>query len=95
MPDWAAVATDWDAVHLSWLGLVTTEGRVIELDDGDVTIMRNWCSERTTWLTPRLDLGDEVLREPDDGRAGRSDLVTVRSADDERAWLRAVVQGRR
>jgi hypothetical protein len=94
MPDWAAVAADWDAVHLSWLGLVTTEGRVVELDDGDVTILRNWCSERTTWLTPRLDLGAEVLRQPDDGRARLPDIVTVRSADDERAWLRAVLQDR-
>lgn len=94
MPDWPAVAADWDAVHLSWRGLVTTEGRVVELDDGDVTILRNWCSERTTWLTPRLDLGNEVLRQPDDGGADRAGIVTVRSVDDERAWLRTVLQHR-
>jgi hypothetical protein len=95
MPDWAAVAVDWDAVHLSWLGFVTTEGRVLELDNGDVTILRNWCSERTNWLTPRLDADDEVLRQPNDGRASRPDIVTARSADDELAWLRTVLQRHR
>jgi hypothetical protein len=94
MPDWVAVAADWDAVHLSWLGLVTTEGRVVELD-GDVTMLRNWCSERTAWLTPRLDAPAEVLRQPTDGWAKRSDLVIDRSAGDERAWLSTVLRRHR
>ncbi len=92
MPDWPAVAADWDAVHLSWLGLVTTEGRAVDLPDGDVTIMRNWCSERTCWLTPRLDIVDAIRREPDDGLARSPDTVSVRTADDERGWLQAVLQ---
>jgi hypothetical protein len=96
MPDWPAVAADWDAVHLSWLGLVTTEGRAVDVGDGDVTILRNWCSERTTWLSPRLDVVAEIIRQPaDEGRNYPQDLVTVRSADDERRWLHTVLQHHR
>ncbi|MFN3217984.1 MAG: hypothetical protein ACE367_15930 [Acidimicrobiales bacterium] len=51
VPDWASVARDWDGVHLSWAGLVTTEGFVSDLPDGDVAMLRYWFTERTLWLT--------------------------------------------
>lgn len=35
IPDWDAVASDWDAVHLSVAGYLTTATRAIRLDDGD------------------------------------------------------------
>ena len=50
LPDWAAVAHDFDAVHLSWAGFLTTEGFVSDLTDGGVTMLRYWGSERTLWL---------------------------------------------
>ena len=53
MPDWAAVATEYDAVHLSWCGMLTAEGRVTalpELGPDVVTMLRYWFSERTLWL---------------------------------------------
>ena len=53
MPDWAAVATEFDGVHLSWLGKLTCEGRVIDLPElgrNAVSLVRYWGSERTTWL---------------------------------------------
>ena len=53
MPDWAAVAAEFDGVHLSWLGKLTCEGRVIsvpELGRNAVSLVRYWGSERTTWL---------------------------------------------
>jgi hypothetical protein len=50
LPDWAAVRGDYDGVHLSWAGFMTTEGRVTELGDGSVTMLRYWGSERTLWL---------------------------------------------
>lgn len=53
-PNWDIVAESWDAVHLTWAGSLTTEGLVIDLDDGDVTMLRNWNSERTLWLNPVL-----------------------------------------
>lgn len=50
LPDWAAVAADHDGVHLSWAGFLTAEGRVVDLGDGAVTMLRYWASERTLWL---------------------------------------------
>jgi hypothetical protein len=51
LPDWTAVQRDWDGVHLSWAGFVTTEGFVADLADGAVTMLRYWASERTLWLS--------------------------------------------
>lgn len=56
-PDWEAVGADWDGVHLSWAGFLLTDGTAIDLGDGDITMLRNWGSERTVWLAP-------VLRDP-------------------------------
>lgn len=50
LPDWAAVAADYQGVHLSWAGLLTTEGYVNDLSDGGVTMLRYWFTERTLWL---------------------------------------------
>ncbi|MEM9204398.1 MAG: hypothetical protein AAGC53_22375 [Actinomycetota bacterium] len=58
VPDWAAVAADYDAVHLSWAGLITTEGYVSRLGDGEVAMLRFWFSERTHWLHDHV--GDPV-----------------------------------
>ena len=54
VPDWPAVARDWDAVHLSWAGFLTTEGFISDLDGGGVTMLRYWSSERTLWLNDVL-----------------------------------------
>ena len=72
VPDWAAVAADYDGVHVSWAGFLTAEGYVSDLDGGDVTMLRYWFSERTLWLrdvfgepipldTPHSDIADIVL----------------------------------
>jgi hypothetical protein len=61
MPDWVAVAAEYDAVHLSWAGMLTSEGHVTAvsgLGPNVVTMLRYWFSERTLWLndvfgTPR------------------------------------------
>jgi hypothetical protein len=50
LPDWVEVAGDYDGVHLSWAGFVTTEGFVQDLGEGTVTMLRYWASERTLWL---------------------------------------------
>ncbi len=50
LPDWAAVADDYDGVHLSWAGFITTEGHVSDLGDDRLTMLRYWASERTLWL---------------------------------------------
>ena len=50
VPDWAAVARDFDGVHLSWAGFLTSEGYISDLADGSVAMLRFWQSERTLWL---------------------------------------------
>jgi hypothetical protein len=50
LPDWRAVACDYDGVHLSWAGFLTAEGFVSDLPGGGVTMLRYWGSERTLWL---------------------------------------------
>jgi hypothetical protein len=50
LPDWGAVAHDFDGVHLSWAGFLTAEGFVSDLSAGGVTMLRYWGSERTLWL---------------------------------------------
>lgn len=50
LPDWDAVASEYDGVHLSWAGFITTEGFVNDLGDRGATMLRYWSSERTLWL---------------------------------------------
>ena len=50
VPDWASVAEEWDAVHLSWAGLLTSEAYVSDLPDGGVAMLRFWLGERVLWL---------------------------------------------
>ena len=57
-PDWRAVAGDYDGVHLTWAGFLTTEGFVDVDDAGTVSLLRYWLSERTLWL-------HDVFGEPD------------------------------
>ena len=52
----------YDGIHLSWAGFITGEGRVVDLGDGDVTMLRYWFSERTLWLG---DVFGEPLSAPD------------------------------
>lgn len=50
LPDWQRVAKSFDAIHLSWAGFITMEGYVKSADEGTVTMLRSWGSERTHWL---------------------------------------------
>ncbi|MBW4078339.1 MAG: hypothetical protein HIU84_07490 [Acidobacteria bacterium] len=55
LPDWDRVAHDFDGVHLSWAGFLTSEGYISDLTDGGVTMLRYWGSERTLWLNDVFD----------------------------------------
>ncbi len=55
LPDWEGVAADFDGVHLSWAGFLTSEGYISDLTNGGVTMMRYWGSERTLWLHDVFD----------------------------------------
>lgn len=55
IPDWSAVADDWDAVHVSVAGYLTTATRELPLDDGDAaTVLAGWNPDQTWWLTESL-----------------------------------------
>lgn len=52
IPDWAAVAQDWDAVHVSVAGYLTTATRALDLADGTTaTMLAGWNPDQTWWLT--------------------------------------------
>lgn len=50
VPDWESVASEYDGIHLSWAGFITSEGCITDLDNGGVVMLRYWFSERTLWL---------------------------------------------
>lgn len=102
-PDWTSVADEWDGVHLTWAGFLTTDGTATDLGAGEVTMLRGWGSERTVWLNPVLQNPLPVdpnpadalgrLRDDDSG----SSVVDLR-ADPERfssdlAFLRRKLAG--
>ena len=50
LPDWAAVALDADAVHLTVAGYLTTAGRALDVTDGVATVLAGWDPDVTVWL---------------------------------------------
>jgi hypothetical protein len=54
IPDYAAAAADWDAVHVSVAGYLTTAGIAIPADDGARTMLAGWDPDATWWLTDVL-----------------------------------------
>ncbi len=74
VPDWRAVSEQYDGVHLSWAGFITSEGCITDLDGGDVTMLRYWFSERTHWLA-------DVFGEPEPLPAPWLPLETLVGAD--------------
>lgn len=54
VPDWTAVAADWDAVHLSVAGYLTTATRAHSLADGAGTVLAGWDPDQTWWLNDVL-----------------------------------------
>ena len=53
MPDYAAVAADYDAVHVSVAGYLATAGRVLPVGDAR-TMLAGWEPDATWWLTDAL-----------------------------------------
>lgn len=74
VPDWRSVADDYDGVHLSWAGFLTTEGCITDLGGGDVAMLRYWSSERTLWLR-------DVFGEPEPMAAPHMPLTAEQGGD--------------
>ena len=54
IPDWVAVASDYDAVHLTVNGYLTTAGRALPVVDSCHTVLAGWDPDQTIWLTDSL-----------------------------------------
>ena len=61
VPNWGAVSEEWDGVHLSLGGLLTSEQNRYESSDG-WTMLDFWHAEQTYWLR---GMSTEVKRQPD------------------------------
>ncbi|WP_349898803.1 hypothetical protein [Parafrigoribacterium soli] len=53
IPDWAAVASDFDAVHLTVFGYLATAGRAVAAGNSH-TVLAGWNPDETHWLTDVL-----------------------------------------
>ena len=51
IPDWAQVAQEWDAVHLTMLGYLSAATRLIDIDGQRATLIAGWGPDATIWLT--------------------------------------------
>jgi hypothetical protein len=55
LPDWAAASVDYDAVHLTVLGYLTTPGLALPLTTHiGASVLAGWDPDATFWLDPRL-----------------------------------------
>jgi len=53
IPDFTAVAADYDAVHLSVIGYLTAAGRALPIGDAR-TMLAGWDPDQTWWLSDVL-----------------------------------------
>jgi hypothetical protein len=74
IPDYAAVAEDWDAIHVSAAGYLATAGVAVQASDGARTMLAGWDPDATWWLSDVLHIPSssppEVWRENDDATFG-------------------------
>jgi hypothetical protein len=59
VPDWSAVAADWDAVHLSFGGLLTADRVRVESPEG-WTYHWGWDAEMTLWLRWMFTISEHI-----------------------------------
>jgi len=54
IPDWSAVAADYDGVHVSVLAWLTTSGQAVPVGPGTTTTLAGWDPDATWWLGDAL-----------------------------------------
>jgi hypothetical protein len=69
IPDYAAVAADWDAIHVSVAGYLTTAGIAIPAARGACTMLAGWDPDATWWLNDVLSFSSAPEDWREDGRA--------------------------
>lgn len=92
LPDWEGVAADFDGVHLSWAGFLTSEGYISDLANGGVTMMRYWGSERTLWLHDIFGEPEPLPAPALTGSVGGGVGIDVSSDAERQASDRSVIE---
>jgi hypothetical protein len=62
VPDWRAIAADWDGVHLTVAGYLSAAGRVLDLGDGTATMIAGFNPDHTFWLRDAVRLSPVPTR---------------------------------
>ena len=60
VPDWPSVAGDYDAVHVSTWGWLTTAGRPVAVN-GAASLLAGWSPDETYWLSDCLAITGEPV----------------------------------
>lgn len=92
LPDWEGVAADFDGVHLSWAGFLTSEGYISDLANGGITMMRYWGSERTLWLHDVFDKPEPLAAPALSGRVGGGIGIDASVDTERQASDRSVIE---
>jgi hypothetical protein len=50
LPDWRSVAAQWDGVHVSVAGYLSTAGMAVDIGGGAATLLAGWDADQTLWL---------------------------------------------
>lgn len=69
MPDWAAVASEYDAVHLQVGAYLAASGTAIEVEPGVHSVIAGWAPGDTYWLTDVVEVdpvGRIFVKDQDD-----------------------------
>jgi hypothetical protein len=56
IPDWASVAAQFDAVHLTVLGYLAAAGETIPIGDDAASLIAGWAPDATFWLSDVLEI---------------------------------------
>ena len=60
-PDWEAISEKYDAVHLSWMGILLAHDNLERAEAENIIPLRYWEHEQTHWLNNCIDSYEEVF----------------------------------
>ncbi|ROR74418.1 hypothetical protein EDD31_2833 [Bogoriella caseilytica] len=61
VPDWTLLAREYDGVHLSVAGYLSTAGTAIDVDGEAASVIAGWDPDSTWWFTPRVRASGPAL----------------------------------